>query len=286
MFRSLSGVSNLLGRPANFSSDYLKYFQAATLIDGSADPTDAFFTLFENNVFKKIGATDMLLFLGAKNATVNILDGSDQADIQALFDAVLAYVPYGMTTTFQFEDPTTVYALNAQLTLAGFFGSGQLNIEGNSSEGGTLHSNQAVVLDWTGNACNGFVSQFNSVVTNINNIKFIVDDGQISLFSQRSVQAVNVEGCLMDCTGTSTTSNGVFFNRSGDGYLKNNYFTAGRYAVRCGINSKVHSWNSNYITTQPHTGLRAESGGYISKRDTQPTGSTANESTAFGGNIY
>ena len=104
--------------------------------------------------------------------TINLTNSMSADAIQTAIDAVGKHVPYGVTVTLQFADGT--YTLSHQLTVQGFYGGGKILVPGNPAESATLHTNQAVFLNFSAQDCNGIVAYGNSATVEIDFLKIMV----------------------------------------------------------------------------------------------------------------
>lgn len=275
----------MIGRPIprNFSTEYLNYFLESTLIDGSSDPTDAFFTLMENNVSKKIGAVDILEFIGAKTAQVNLTSSMSLAEMQSIISAVSSYIPYGVGLDLKFQE--TSITMSGNLTISGFFGGGVLSIIGENST--TLKTTQATILDFESAGGIGMTTDRNQCTIVVKGIKVLVADAQIAWLHNYSVSELNMQGCYLGVDGTSSGGTCILAQRGANVDLRNNYFSGSQFAVSANINTGIYSVNNDDDGSgvTPLYGLRSGGGSIISKNGTQPNGSTSAESTVAGGQI-
>lgn len=258
---------------------------AFTLIEGSADKTDAFFTLFQSGVNKKLGASDMLEFIGQKTITVNFATSMNAVDIQTLIDAILKYIPYGYLVTFQFADGS--FTINSTLYWGGFFGGGGIKIYGNTTEtdATVLHTTQQVILDFTGAAGDGLIVNDNSVSVDVFNLRVQVADTYKGLSFSSSIFPVRAYYNYFELAGVSAPGYGVYCWGGVQADIRQSYFTAGQYGIYALNNSTIHSNGNDDTGTQPTFGMRAQSNSTIGKTSTQITGSSSDEVTGGGGVI-
>ena len=270
----------------NFSADYLKYFNEATLIDGSSDPTDAFFTLLQSGINKKLGSSDMLKFIGSRTATINLVDTMTDVDIQAYIDAVSKFIPTDHSMTFQFANGT-YNSLEQALAWRGFFGGGVVRIYGNTVEtnANIKHTSQDVVLDFKGYNVNGIFMVANTCPMYVYNLRVEVDDEMEPCYFNQCPGGNRAWYNHFVVNGVTNGGYGLLADTSAIVEARSNYFTGGYTSIYSATNSNVYSNDNDDITVQPVYGLRAAANGVIGKNSTQPTGTTANELTAPGGEI-
>ena len=173
------------------------------------------------------------------------------------------------------------------MQIQGFYGGGQINIQGNTSEtnASTLHTTQEVVLDFKGNSTHGLRPQNNQVKVFIYNLRIEVDDAYIAVVLQQSPSYNRLWYCYLLVNGTGANGYGLLANNSSSIETRSIYLTGGQNGLYAGQNTTVYSNITDDTGTQPQYGLRASSG-IIYKSGTQPTGSTGNEQTTGGGQIF
>jgi len=200
-------------------------------------------------------------------------DTQFQADI----DSLGKYLPYGTTVQFQFSNGT--YTIDQTITIAGFYGGGEIQVEAvNKVAGPSTAQNVIFDMDSSGlfyirqNTCSDVWLDSIHMQEDGANLALVVDNFSVRVYDCYINQSVG--------TGTS-----LRFQTCSNVALQDNYFTGGNYAIQSEVMSQVLSKNNDDTGTQPAYGLRAEEGGVIAKSGTQITGGTANESTATGGEI-
>jgi hypothetical protein len=206
------------------------------------------------------------------------------AQIQALIEAQPKNLN-GHTLTFQFADGQ--YDLNAAIDFAYFY-SGNLQVLGNTSEtdASSLHTSQQVFLNFTTSGIfDPFKFACNSCSVYISNLKIYAPTSGSTVtataFSENSGYT-DLRYCYIYSNST-TYGWGAYANNTGITYMRNNYFSNMQRAIQ-NSNCFVHSYYNDDTGTAPAYGLYA-SGGTITKNGTQPSGSTANEATSYGGEI-
>ncbi len=215
----------------------------------------------------------------------------DNSMSAATINGLSASVPRNMgpnNLTFQFLDGT-YSALSEALSFNGFIGSGTLSILGNSGDY-SLSTSKSVELQFSA-GLNGI-----NILNNTNSI-IALYALKISIQQQSGVtiNGINSNGnsaytyCRFNyilCDGKTYTSYGVYVNYNvGYFWLQSNYvsnLSTGIYASNCG---NVNSTNTNDTGTAPNYGLVANAA-IIFKNSTQPSGTTSNESTSGGGQIF
>jgi hypothetical protein len=218
--------------------------------------------------------------------TVHLDASMSTATIQSILNHIPRYIPYGITLTVQFNDGT--YTLTAPLTITGFFGGGQLNIQGNISEANAtaLHTTQSVFLDFSGQSpCNGLYISGNSVLNIfVKNFKIAVSSAN----DNNGILAID-NSCQLTIDynyiyGTAITEGrGISFVRN-SGWAVNNYVSTLLYGITA-VQAFVASRTNDDTGTSPAYGLYATRAAVIGKDSTQPTGSTSDEITDSGGVI-
>ena len=250
--------------------------------------------------FYKAGVVAMLVLMGIYmnpafagqmgglepvNRTINFVDTMTTSEIQAEIDAVGKYIPYGVQIIFQFADGE--YTLTDSLVFAGFYGGGTLVIQGNTTETNatSLHTTQEVYLDGTSldnHAIQVYGVKLASVVLKNLKIGFKSASQYLGVYCQ-SVDYVKVLYCYLLGSGTSQGTGAYFWSSKGD--IQYNYFSNSRNAIYSTFISEVFSYNNDDTGTMPAYGLIAENTSLIGKASTQPSGSSANEYSAYGGEI-
>jgi hypothetical protein len=217
--------------------------------------------------------------------TVNIANTLTAIEIQALINAQPRNLN-GFDLTFQFANGD--HELDAGLAFNGFHG-GIVYVLGDATEANTLRTNQAVFLDATNDACL-YMLEFNrctSVV--VRDIRFRVRDLLVAMgVLVNGCGYSSVEQCYLLGHGKTAANRGVYFN-STLGNVQTTNFSNLHYAISVSRGTVLSTGNDD-TGTAPNYGLRADGGGRIGKSgtvgaNTQPAGSTADESAATGGEI-
>ena len=215
--------------------------------------------------------------------TVNFTSDMSAAEIQALIDAVGRNISDGTVLTFQFGDGT--YTLTDRLYFAGFYGGGQITIQGDRTEtdNSILHTSQDVFLDFTGET-HGIVVVNTTNTVYIYNLKIEVDN---SAEDVRAIWMQNVnKGTLLYnyVLGSSVAQGSGFQFDSGIYYCQANYVSNVKYGIRS-LFCRTYSGGNDETGTDPAYGLVAQYASTVGKYGTQPAGSTANELESTGGVI-
>lgn len=239
--------------------------EKAALVGTSGTPaTD---NKYVTNADTRIGLTG--------NTTVNLDASMTAAQIQALIDAQHRDLN-GYTLIFQFADGT--YTLSAGLIFTNFTG-GAITIRGKTSES-TASLTKSVKLQFTGSAaitatgCDNITFQ-NLEVDAINTNKTLIKIYTCRLAWILQSGFSNVDAATLACINIEGSS----------AFIQTNVLKFGLYGIQNARVSIVCSATNVSDTDKPAYGLRSESGGTVYKRDTQPTGSTADESAVNGGQI-
>jgi hypothetical protein len=219
------------------------------------------------------------------NTTVNF-DASMSADtIQGLIDAEPKYIASGVVLTFQFADGT--YTLSHKILVKGFWGSGTVTVQGNMGESG-LHTNQAVILDFDGQSCNGieiegiFCQQISVYNFHIKIATTVDHNSAIYVTTTRSTVL-----CHYNYYKGNSNTHGYAVYMLGvlDASMYNNYIDNLYRGIYMSRNVNLFSRDNDDTGTSPQYGLVAFYNATIGKRGTQPAGSVANENTNYGGVI-
>jgi hypothetical protein len=221
--------------------------------------------------------------------TVSIAANSNAATIQAALDGIAKYIPYGVTVTVQFADGT--YTLSTSINIQGFYGGGDLIIQGNTAEANATvkHTTQSVILDASGQVSSAVLVRRNSVVVTFRNfkVKWLADNtnNYYGIWVGENGMRANVYYNYFEASNNTTYSDAVASTFSSIN-LYRNYMKTGYSAMDAWSGGFIYSNDNDYITTQPLYGMSV-AGGEISKVTgvSQPTGSTAASSTLYGGEI-
>lgn len=243
-------------------------------------------------ITKQVTASGFKQYFGAGSGvesestrTLSVNSLMSTTEIQAQLDSINKYIPYGATVTFQFEDG--LYEMTDSLRIEGFFGGGNLVIQGNTLESEVAYNNQSVILDITDTPnVDIFCLEGNSLANlKIKNIRHI-------LFSGIKTSCIKINQCsgflsIETCsfkgpTGISDTF-GIRCYRS-KGYIKNSMFNGFEHAISCWEASHFYTEdnstdsNASFIGTASYASLVYTIG-------TRPTGSGANVATGQGGQV-
>ncbi len=220
----------------------------------------------------------------ASTQMVNLNSSMTTAQIQALIDAVPAYIPYGVSVTFQFADGT--YTLDAPLYFRGFYGGGSIYIQGNPSDASASET-KAVTLDFSGTGTNGVYALNTSVIlyTRYLRIKVSSAGGYGAIRSAGCPGRIRVHYCSL--MGTATTNGyGVICSATPMVDVIGCFVAGVLYGFHSAYGGFFLSENNDAPTgNKPGYGLAASRGGVIAKSGTQPSGATADEITNSGGVI-
>jgi hypothetical protein len=216
--------------------------------------------------------------------TLNFTNSQTATEIQAEIDALHKYIPQGVSITLQFADGT--YNLSSSISVRGFYGEGQFNIRGNTSETAGLHTNQAVHLNFNNSTWGINVTNNSLSLVFIEYLRVTVQDGNTAINLQRQGHS-RIRYNYITCGGTTNGSNSAILAHQGNRVQAiNNYFSNCYYGIRAYSTSMVNSQNNDDTGTLPRYGLASQRTATIGKNGTQPAGSTANETTAGGGVIW
>ena len=219
---------------------------------------------------------------------INITPDMSATDINNLIGSSYKDLKEYKSLTLQFADGS--YNLDKALQLYNFRGYSWFYIQGNMTENqGELHSNQAVIINFTNKDDYGILIGNNRLVAIwVRNLK-------LNRLSNSNNNAVN--SCVYVYKNNSTFV-GIWGNhftlQDTYGYgvnvdastadVKYNYFTAGNSAIYAFRDAIVFSGTNQSLSTQPQYGLTTLSGGRINKYpyQSQPQGSVANENEGWG----
>lgn len=205
--------------------------------------------------------------------------------IQSTINAVGKYIPYGVRITFQFADGS--YELTSRLVFGGFYGGGELFIQGNTTENNAtaLHTSQMVHLD--GSSLNEVV-YIESITLNQLVVRNLKITGQTTQNESCPLVLWNVSRAVVQynyTNGTSTTNGfGIKFYNT-QGWVEANYVSNVYWGIGSAFHSQMFSYNNDDTGTMPVCGLHAHNASIIGKFETQPSGSSSNEWMAGGSQI-
>jgi len=244
-------------------------------------PTDYLYLMEDSAVSDGKTQVKDIMVIPETTRTINFNNSMTATEIQDEINAVSRYIPPNIAITFQFADGT--YNLDNQLVFNGFFGGGVLNIYGKVSEGDSLHTNQAVHLnfnnDTTGLWIYGcFLSQFR-----VQNLKVTCDDGYNCLYLLQNEYGIVLSNYFIHNGNSSSASAGIHAVGNGTTRVRNNYFSGNYMGIYSNHASYIYSEINDDTGTQPKYGLLARLSGVIGKASTQPAGSISNENIASGG---
>jgi hypothetical protein len=227
------------------------------------------------------GATGPSVGYLTANTTVNLSNSMTAAQIQAQIDAQPKNLN-GYELTFQFADGT--YTLSSSLFFALFY-NGIVNIQGNMTETYTTkHTNQAVVLDFSGSSVYGlrFYNIGNCPLYLYNlHIKTNTNAGY-PCTSFTTCFCVGIWGCY--CEGNGTGGGIGIYALLSKLRAETNYVSNMYYGITAQYCCELYSGDNSSTGTSPLIGLNATAG-HIFKYSNQPAGSSANEYTNQGGVI-
>lgn len=220
-----------------------------------------------------------------RTQTVNLLQSDSAAQMQTKIDVLGKYIPEGQTITFQFETGGT-HTLDTEITFAGFFGAGNIEILGNISEADaqTKHTTQDTILDFN-NDTNGLDILNTEVWILVKNLKIIVES-----------DVVDTKCIFMDI-GVRTEAWWCYFvgNATGKGRGLTARYCRYARSYQCLVDnlkygltssaSRLHAWDNDDTGTPPLYGLWSNQIAYIGKQSTQISGSTADELIDAGSQI-
>ena len=224
----------------------------------------------------------------ATNATYNISAGSSAATVQAMIDAAPHIIPSGLTMTFQFANGTYEWD-DTYIYFNGFRGGGSLLVSGNRGEAAALHTTQAVIIDADDGSQNYIdcfrFSSCSLLQIGVEKIRFNVDaaqSGSACRFDNSSCFWFKYNYVVGNSTGNGI---GCYVLYGSTGWAQANYFTSNKTAIYANNGGWVVSDGNDDTGTRPLYGLWSVAG-FIQKTGTQPAGSSANEVTANGGQIW
>lgn len=225
------------------------------------------------------------LFL-MEEMNINLNNSMSAAVIQAELDKIPILNAH--IVNIQFADG--IYDLDDHLNIVTNSLGGVINVLGNQSENHlTLHSNQAVFLDFSSSSHNFGLAIANTVgIVNVFNLKIKVNDGQE--YVQCGIyhaDFTNSRICGNYIYGAG--NNGVsciWGDHAANVFARANYFGLSKIGMYAQYGSVFISHTNDDIGggNQPKFGLFANAS-RIYKHVTQPTGSISNEKTSGGGQI-
>lgn len=222
---------------------------------------------------------------GASSQTLD-LTGLDASGILSLLNAIPKYIPFGETLVLQ-ADITSTASLDQRVAVEGFYGGGQIIIQGNVNEtdATVLHTTQEAVWDFKGSAVDGIYLDRNSVNITVRNLRIETDDNydpfQVNNGKAQTYFYYNY--CLIN--GTAGSSSGAQAINGSNLEVRNCNFSGGFSGIFALANGRIESDGNASTGTIPLHGLRAISNGVVGKIGSQPTGSTSNELLQPGGDI-
>jgi len=189
---------------------------------------------------------------------------------------------------FCFNDGT--YNLSDILVFEGFSSlsmGATLFITGNQSESIVPHTNQAVILNFTGGDHWNLYVHSNNCYVNIRNLK-VVWDNTVGYYGIQVAftKFVDVEGCYIKATNNSTKGFCIASKLGTDMRAMNNYVEGSYGGLMSEWGSTLHSDNNLSTGSYPAWGLYATYGGLITKDITnQPSGNNGLQYSQRGGEI-
>jgi hypothetical protein len=223
----------------------------------------------DNGITKAIQAGGAL----AANKTVNLTSAMTAATIQDSINAqpknLGSYI-----LVFQFADGT--YNLNAALTFSLFY-NGIIYIQGNVTEAVTKHTNQAVILNFTGD---GLILSDVIALCYCKWLKISITTGTgIYLTGCNHVQVL-YSYLLGNSTGSGSGLTALHTNHL---FFRECYFSNLQNCVFAAYSPLVFSLSNSVTGTTPAVGLAADQGTTIAKYDaTQPAATTPEQATHGG----
>jgi len=224
----------------------------------------------EQAVREAITAVSGLGYLTA-DTTVNLTSSQSATQIQAEIDAQPRNLN-GFSLTFQFANGT--YTLTDQLYFNAFY-NGNLYIYGNSSDS-TLSTTKSVYLNSTG--AHHCFRILNCKRIEIQYLKIESDSPYSCILCEDTILKVNA--CYL--LGNSTASGAGVYNSYGNCYVSNTYVNNFQYGFRYNTCIAASVNNDDYVGTTPAYGMYAAYGTIVGKTGTQPTGTTASQSSTGG----
>jgi hypothetical protein len=220
-----------------------------------------------------VGTDGVELYGTYTNTTVNFYNSMTAAQIQALIDAQPKYIEEGTSLTFQFADGT--YTLNQNITFQNFHGGGNLFVQGNTGESG-LHTNQAVVLDFSASSVHG-LTLYSIYAANIY-VRYIHAKVKTDAAAYVGLELTRVTGgwvtsCYFE--GTSTTNGRGIEVKWGFVNVDTTYFSNTNIGLYLNYPAFVYSNTNDDTGTAPKYGIWAKNGSWCSQFSTQPSGSVA-----------
>jgi len=223
------------------------------------------------------------------NTTVNFTSGMSSATIQGLIDAQPKNLG-GHTLTFQYGDGTYNTSMTAAHTYQDFYG-GTMVITGNTADTAGKNTLQSVFLDFSAGTSDGIYVNRCFAQVQVKYLKIqVADSGSVAAIKFTRSFALNAVWWNYLLAPGKTASPGGIMSEGAHIQAYQNLVSNlqnGLYATTGGY---IQSNDNNDTGTLPNVGLLATDGGHITKTGTeaagsQPTGSTANESSSNGGVI-
>jgi len=218
--------------------------------------------------------------------TINFTSSQTAAQIQTEINAVGKYISKGSDVIFQFANGT--YSLDDTLNFVGFYGGGEIYIQGDTSQTDGLHTNHNVHLDFTGATLSLSAVNVDSCILSmvyVRHLKITAEDGDICLSANAEVGLRVFYNYLINNAKTSSSSIGYRSFGGCTTQFTGNYVSNNHYAISSNVNSKIYSNGNDDTGTQPNYGLHASNNSVIGKNGTQPSGATADELSNSGGEI-
>ena len=226
------------------------------------------------------------------NRTIYFDNTMSVTAMQTLIDDPHRHIPEGSVLTFQFRSSgATTYTMTTELNWKGFYGGGELIIQGNIAEAGaeTLHTTQDVFLDFAGQDCDGIVLQGNMLrkITRRNLKIRVKSDGAVNNSAFYSKRNYYVEDLYSYAYGNATTVSYGFHGESGNHYLLKNYVSNINIGIYASYGAIIKSEYNDDTGTEPLYGMAANDATIHKMYQTsQPAGSTNYELTPNGGKIW
>ena len=216
------------------------------------------------------------------NTILNFTTADSLATIQAAIDAIPKNLG-SFNLSLRFADGT--YSHASAIAVSNFY-NGKVYITGNTGESSTtLHTNQGVIFQATAAIAGGlFLISNNDSNVYITNLRLnFVSSGDSSGFRGDVNKYMSIRGCYINgddpVSGYCTWIGGASYAE-----VRATYFSNALNALYFSTMSTAYSNNNDDTGTQTAYGLYASSS-VIMKNGTQPTGSTADESSNAGGVI-
>jgi hypothetical protein len=233
--------------------------------------------VYDGTVVRLAACGDWCLY---ENITINFTSGQTSAQCQAIIDEQPKNLG-GYRLTPQFGDGTYSTSFTSALTFADFY-NGELYIYGNTGESETLHTNQAVHLDFSAGTSSGIIVRDCVCEVRVMYFKIELANSAVRAIDCVRSQQVRIGGNYLLADGKSPA--GIRITDGSIAEANANYVNNLDYGLQC-IMSRLYSNGNDDTGTAPNYGLRCEEAGVIGKNGTQPAGTTSAESTTSGGAI-